>query len=71
MTTGPEVVPLLTSRHGGADHPVLWTRVLGRGRVVTDLLGHDAAAMTQPDHGEILRRAAHWLTAAEPGHPSP
>ena len=56
-----DVVPLLTSRHGGADHPVLWTRVLGRGRVVTDLLWHDAAAMAQPEHREILRRAADWL----------
>lgn len=69
----PDLDPLLTSAHGGTVHPVLWARTVGRGRVVTDLLGHDAAAMTQPDHGEILRRAAHWLTApdAAPGHSSP
>lgn len=65
----PGLVPLLTSSHGGVDHPVLWARTVGRGRVVTDLLGHDAAAMAQAQHLEILRRAAHWLTAppAEPG----
>ena len=57
----PDVTPLLTSRHGGVDHPVLWARELGQGRVVTDLLGHDAAAMAQPDHARILRRATAWL----------
>lgn len=58
----PGLIPLLTSAHGGADHPVLWARQVGRGRVVTDLLGHDAAAMAQPAHREVLRRAAGWLT---------
>ena len=68
----PDLDALLTSTHGGTVHPVLWARTVGRGRVVTDLLGHDTAAMTQPDHGEILRRAAHWLTAPDAaGHPSP
>ena len=67
----PDLVPLLTSPHGGTDHPVLWARRVGRGRVVTDLLGHDAAAMAQPDHREILRRAARWLTTrdTEAGRP--
>jgi hypothetical protein len=57
--------PLLTSAHGGQDHPVLWARPVGRGRVVTDVLGHDAAAMTHPMHRVILRRAARWLMSAD------
>lgn len=57
-----DVEALLTSRHGGTDHPVLWARPVGRGRVVTDLLGHSASAMVHPEHREILRRAARWLT---------
>jgi type 1 glutamine amidotransferase len=57
-----DVEALLTSGHGGTDHPLLWARTLGQGRVVTDLLGHGAAAMAHPDHREILRRAARWLT---------
>ncbi len=61
----PDLVPLLTSAHGGTDHPVLWTRSLGRGRVVTDLLGHDPAAMAQREHREVLRRAARWLTGPD------
>ena len=56
---------LLTSAHGGRDHPVLWARTVGRGRVVTDVLGHDAAAMVHPEHRVILRRAARWLTAVD------
>ncbi|MEZ5177575.1 MAG: ThuA domain-containing protein [Acidimicrobiales bacterium] len=43
----PGLVPLLTSPHGGVDHPVLWTRSVGRGRVVVDLLGHDVAAVAR------------------------
>jgi type 1 glutamine amidotransferase len=35
--------------------------------VVTDLLGHDTSAMAQPDHREILRRAARWLTTPDAG----
>lgn len=61
----PDLEPLLTSAHGGSDHPLLWARSLGRGRVVTDLLGHDASAMSQPDHRRIVRRAARWLMAPD------
>lgn len=73
LDAAPELVPLLTSAHGGTDHPVLWARTVGNGRVVTDLLGHDAAAVNQPDHREILRRAALWLTAPDrsPHPPDP
>ena len=63
----PDLIPLLTSAHGGTDHPVLWARTVGSGRVVTDLLGHDARAVTQTEHREILRRAARWLTAPSTG----
>lgn len=62
----PDLDPLLTSAHGGSDHPVLWARSVGDGRVVTDLLGHDVAAVDQPEHREILRRAAHWLSGTDP-----
>lgn len=62
-----DVEPLLTSRHGGTDHPVLWARAVGRGRVVTDVLGHSPAAMGHPEHRAILRGAARWLTASTDG----
>jgi type 1 glutamine amidotransferase len=66
LAQSPDLSPLLTSRHGGVDHPVLWERRVGRGRVVVDLLGHDAAAMGHPSHLEVLRRAASLLTDPDP-----
>lgn len=62
---GDTVDALLTSAHDGTDHPVLWARTVGRGRVVVDLLGHDAAAVGHRTHAEILRRAGRWLTESE------
>lgn len=62
LAVAPDLEPLLTSAHDGAEHPVLWARQVGAGRVVTDLLGHDLAAMNHPSHRELLRRAARWLT---------
>ena len=57
---------LLVSSHGGASHPLLWARPFGDGRVVTSLLGHDAAAVTQPEHANALRRSARWLIERTP-----
>jgi type 1 glutamine amidotransferase len=51
---------LLTAEHGGRDHPLLWARELGAGRVVTDLLGHGPASFEHPVHRTILRRAVEW-----------
>ena len=64
----PDVISLMTSSHGGADHPLIWARRFGRGRVVYDALGHDARSYANPTHAEILRRAARWLTE-EAWHP--
>ena len=55
-----DLIPLLTSAHGGRAHPVLWARAVGRGRVVTDLLGHGAESFAHPAHQTILTRAAAW-----------
>ncbi len=60
----PGLVPLLVAEHGGRDHPLLWARQVGAGRVVTDLLGHDASSFTHPVHAEILRRAARWVAGS-------
>lgn len=69
LDLAPDLQPLMTSSHGGAAHPVLWARTVGDGRVVTDLLGHDAAAMTQATHRELLGRAARWLTDPDRSEP--
>lgn len=71
LAVEPDVEPLLTSAHGGVDHPLLWARTLDQGRVVTDLLGHDARGMDHPDHRAILHRAARWLTTSDPSEVTP
>lgn len=56
----PGLTPLLTSTHGDRVQPVLWARDVGRGRVVTDVLGHGPESFEDPTHRTILRRAAAW-----------
>lgn len=55
-----DVVGLMSSPHGGTDHPLLWARSFGRGRVVYDALGHHVASYAVPEHRAIVRRAARW-----------
>lgn len=59
-----DLEPLLVSTHGGRAHPLLWARPVGRGRVVTDLLGHGPDSFEHPTHRRILTRAAAWTTGA-------
>jgi type 1 glutamine amidotransferase len=56
----PDVEGLLSSAHGGVDHPVLWRRVVDGARVVYDALGHDLRAYDSQVHCTIVRRAAKW-----------
>ncbi|MEV4554045.1 ThuA domain-containing protein [Nonomuraea wenchangensis] len=61
----PGLVPLLTARQPGgpdAEHPLLWAREHGGGRVVYDALGHHPASYEVPEHREIVRRAIRWTT---------
>jgi type 1 glutamine amidotransferase len=60
LDADPGIVPLLSSAHGGRAHPLLWARAVGKGRVVTDLLGHGLESFEHPAHRTILRRAAVW-----------
>jgi type 1 glutamine amidotransferase len=55
-----DVVPLLSAERDEGAQPLLWARSFGRGRVVYDALGHDAASIAQPQHAQILKRAALW-----------
>jgi len=61
LDEAPGLAPLATAHHGGRDHPVLWARTVGRGRVVTDTLGHGPESITHSTHAEILRRSARWV----------
>jgi len=47
--------------HDGEQHPLVWTRVVGRSRVVYDALGHDSRSYASPGHREVLARTLQWL----------
>ena len=61
MDLEPDVVALTVSSHGGADHPMLWVRTVGRGVVVTSTLGHGPESFDHPAHRELLRRSVALL----------
>ena len=54
--------------HGGTEDnvggaPVLWAREHGGGRVVTHLLGHGVASITNAHHALLIRSAAVWAAS--------
>ena len=57
----PDVVGLLEADAGDGPQPLVWAREVGRGRVVYDALGHDAASVRQPQHEQLLQQAGAWL----------
>ena len=59
------VTPLFIHEEGGANHPLVWAREVGGGRVVYDALGHDTRSYAEPAHAALLRRAAAWLRRAD------
>ncbi len=59
----PDVEGLLFATHGGAEHPLLWARHFGKGRVVYSALGHDGRAYAHPAYRTVVERAAAWLLA--------
>ena len=62
LRTAPDIVPLAVHEHIGELHPLLWARVRGKSRIVTDLLGHDERSYDSPEHRQLISRAARWLT---------
>lgn len=61
LSLAPDVVALLEADTGDGAQPLVWAREVGRGRVVYDALGHDAASIEEPEHQRLLRQAGAWL----------
>lgn len=61
------VVPLATTAFRGSTLPLVWARDVGDGRVVTDLLGHDAASIAVPEHLRLLGQALRWAARGADG----
>ena len=55
-----DVVPLATAPHSGRDHPLVWARTVGAGRVVHDTLGHHVPTYRDAVQRRIVQRGALW-----------
>lgn len=51
--------------YADVDHPMIWAREHGPGRVVYDGLGHDARSFDSGGHRALLTRAVSWLLPEE------
>jgi type 1 glutamine amidotransferase len=62
-----DAVALATASVAGEDaaHPVIWAHRYGRGRVIYDALGHDAASLQQPPHAQFMHQACEWILKGE------
>jgi hypothetical protein len=61
----PDVVALMVSSHGGAEHPVMWRHYYKTSRVAYVALGHDLRAYSAPPLGSALRRTARWIVGMD------
>jgi sialate O-acetylesterase len=68
----PGVVVLATAysdpakpRGTGKDEPVIWVSEYGKGRVYTNVLGHDAEALSDPNLQPWLRRGVIWAATGK------
>ena len=42
------------------DHPMVWTRCIGKGRVLYSAFGHRAEAYAEPENVTLLTNAVSW-----------
>ena len=47
-------------RHDGRSHPLIWTRQVGRSRIIADALGHGPESFDASEHRELLARLVAW-----------
>jgi type 1 glutamine amidotransferase len=72
MLPGSEVLATAFSdkakdpKNSGKDEPVVWVAQYGKGRVVENVLGHDAAAMkASPGFQTLLIRGVEWAATGD------
>jgi type 1 glutamine amidotransferase len=52
-------------RGTGKDEPIVWVNQYGKGRVVENVLGHDPAAMADPNYQALMRRCVEWAARGD------
>jgi uncharacterized protein len=60
----PRVEILATALWKGQEHPVVWTKSWGTGRVCFFALGHDAEIAKQAPFSDLLTRCARWAASS-------
>ena len=49
----------------GADHPVIWSHCVGRGRAFYSALGHQARSYQTPEMRSLLTGAIEWAAGRD------
>jgi type 1 glutamine amidotransferase len=53
------------------DHPIAWTRCIGRGRSFYSAIGHRPESYAVPSHVRLLEQAVEWAAGSgEAGCPA-
>lgn len=65
LALAADLRPLAVTEWGGTDHPVLWERRVGSGKVVTCTLGHGRESLENPGTRRLLRRAIEFLAGGD------
>jgi len=60
-----EVLAVAKRHADDVDQPVVWVHRCGRGRVVFDGFGHDAASLRNEHHSRLLGQALAWVLEAD------
>ena len=48
----------------GDDHPMVWSRMIGNGRVLYSALGHSSESYAEPEHRQLIEGAMVWAATA-------
>jgi uncharacterized protein len=51
----------------GADHPIAWTRCVGKGRSFYSAIGHRPETYSDPRHVQLLEQAVAWVAQSKGG----
>ena len=51
-----------TTRYGGKDVPVVWTKLYGEGKVCYCVPGHTSGSMKNQNYQRVLQRGLEWVT---------
>ena len=49
----------------GRDHPIIWSRCIGKGRALYSGLGHTAESYAEPEYRQVLAGAISWAMRLE------